>query len=111
MGKIVACCGIDCATCDARKATLADDQELRTKTAESWSVQFNAAITAEMINCTGCREPGVKFSHCAECEIRICAKGKGFQSCGECSELDQCTTIGNILQFVPDALTNLKSLN
>jgi len=111
MGKIVACCGIDCATCDARKATLANDDGLRAQTAESWKVQFSADITSEMINCTGCREEGVKFSHCAACEIRNCAGGKGFNSCAECSELDQCTTIGNILQFVPDALTNLKSLN
>ena len=111
MEKFIACCGIDCATCDARKATITDDQELRVKTAESWRVQFSAEITSEMINCTGCREEGAKFSHCAACEIRICARSKGFQTCGECSELEQCATIGTILQFVPDALTNLKSLN
>ena len=111
MGKFIACCGIDCATCDARRATLSNDHELRTKTAETWKVQFSADITPEMINCTGCREEGVKFSHCAECEIRNCAGSKGFQTCAECSELEQCTIIGNILQFVPDALTNLKSLN
>lgn len=111
MEKFIACCGIDCATCDARKATVANDQELRIQTAESWKLQFSADITPEMINCTGCREEGIKFSHCAECEIRNCARSKGFQSCGECSELEQCSTIGNILQFVPDALTNLKSLN
>lgn len=111
MENFVACCGIDCAACDARKATLANDQELRTKTAENWSAQFGAAITAEMINCTGCREEGVKFSHCAECEIRNCAGNKGFKTCGDCSELENCAIVGNILQFVPDALTNLKSLN
>ena len=111
MEKFIACCGIDCATCDARKATIADDQGLRSKTAETWRVQFSAEITTEMINCTGCREEGVKFSHCAECGIRNCAKEKGFQTCADCSELEHCTIIGNILQFVPDALANLKSLN
>jgi hypothetical protein len=65
----------------------------------------------DMINCTGCREEGVKFSHCSECEIRKCARSKGFNTCGDCSELEQCATIGNILQFVPDALTNLRSIN
>ena len=111
MEKFIACCGIDCETCDARKATITNDQELRTKTAENWSVLFNAEITPEMINCTGCREEGAKFSHCGECEIRICAKSKGFKTCGDCSELENCLIVGNILQFVPDAITNLRAIN
>jgi hypothetical protein len=53
MEKQIACCGLDCAGCDARIATLANDNELRTKTAEQWKVQFSADITPEMINCTG----------------------------------------------------------
>lgn len=110
MEKLISCCGLDCATCDARIATIANDMDLRAKTAESWSVQFHAAITAEMINCAGCRETGVHFAHCAECEMRNCAKEKEFQTCGECNELDSCTKIANILQFVPDAKTNLLSL-
>jgi hypothetical protein len=65
----------------------------------------------DMINCTGCREEGVKFSHCSECEIRKCSRSKGFKTCGDCSELENCAIVGNILQFVPDALTNLRSIN
>jgi hypothetical protein len=64
-----------------------------------------------MINCTGCREEGVKFSHCSECEIRKCVRSKGFNTCGDCIELENCAIVGNILQFVPDALTNLRSIN
>ena len=66
MEKVIACCGLDCATCDARIATLADDNELRAQTAEKWKVQFSPDITPQMINCTGCREAGVKFSHCGD---------------------------------------------
>ena len=72
MEKLISCCGLDCAGCDAHIATMADDNELRTKTAETWKVQFGADITPEMINCTGCREAGVKFAHCSECGIRNC---------------------------------------
>lgn len=112
MGKLIACCGLDCATCDARKATIANDDNLRAQTAEKWKVQHNAqGLTPDMINCTGCREEGVKFNHCYNCEIRNCAKAKGFQTCAECDKLESCAIIGNLLKFVPEALNNLKSLN
>jgi len=111
MEKLIACCGLNCATCDARIATVTNDDELRKQTAEKWKVQFSAGITPEMINCTGCREPGVKFAHCNDCEIRNCVKSKGFETCGDCDELESCLIVKNILQYVPEALSNLKSLN
>jgi hypothetical protein len=110
MEKLISCCGLDCAICDARKATVANDDELRTRTAEQWKVQYNANILPEMINCTGCREPGVKFAHCLECEIRNCAMSLGFQTCADCDKMEHCAILGNVLQYVPDALVNLKSL-
>jgi transposase-like protein len=42
MGKLIANCGEDYATRDARIAALANDHELHAKTAEKWKVQFNA---------------------------------------------------------------------
>jgi len=111
MEKVIACCGLDCATCDARIATLANDDDLRAQTAGKWKVQFSAGITPEMINCTGCREAGVKFSHCGECEIRNCVKTKGFETCADCDQLEGCVLLKNIHQYVPEALANLKSLN
>ena len=110
MEKLISCCGLDCATCDARIATSTNDNDLRVKTAETWSVQFNSAITAEMINCVGCRLEGVHFAHCFECEIRNCAKDKGCQTCGECSEMTGCKKVEMIHQYVPEAITNLQSL-
>ena len=111
MEKLIACCGLDCNTCDAKKATIADDNALRAQTAEKWKTQFNADITAEMINCTGCREAGAKFSYCAECAIRNCVKSKGLQTCGGCGSLENCELTKDVRAYVPDALTNLKSLN
>jgi hypothetical protein len=111
MEKLISCCGLNCATCDARIATIANDDELRKVTAEKWKVMFNAPeLTYEMINCTGCREEGVKFSHCYECEIRNCAKAKGLETCGQCSELEACNIIASIHKYVPEALGNLRSL-
>ncbi|MFZ2340912.1 MAG: DUF3795 domain-containing protein [Bacteroidales bacterium] len=112
MEKLIGCCGINCAECDARKATIANDDELRRITAEKWSREFNApGIIWEMINCTGCREDGPKFSHCLDCAIRNCAIAKGFNTCGNCPELESCSIVAGILQAVPGALDNLKSLN
>jgi len=111
MEKLIACCGIDCATCDARIATLTNDPALREKTAKAWSEQFSANISAESINCTGCREEGVNFSHCEVCEVRNCVHAKGFQTCGECVELDTCPIIGAFFQHMPELKENLKSLN
>jgi hypothetical protein len=112
MEKLIACCGLNCATCDAHIATVNNNNELRKATAEKWSVQFNApGITAEMINCTGCREPGAKFAHCESCEIRNCVKAKGFDTCGDCPDLENCSLVAGIHKFVPEAIANLKSLN
>ena len=112
MEKLISCCGLDCATCDARIATIANDDKLRAQTAEKWKVQHDASgIKPEMINCTGCREAGVKFSHCDNCEIRNCVKSKGYKTCADCSQMESCAILGNVLKYVPSALDNLKSLN
>ncbi len=111
MEKLISCCGLDCGTCDARKATIANDDELRVQTAVKWRTQHNSPdISPEMINCTGCREPGVKFGYCERCEIRHCVKSKNFQTCADCTEMESCAILGNLVQYVPVALENLKSL-
>lgn len=111
MEKLISCCGLNCATCDARIATINNDDELRKATAEKWRIGFNApSLTPEMINCTGCREEGAKFSHCSLCEIRNCVKAKGFRTCGDCPELDTCIIISGVHKFVPEALRNLQDL-
>ena len=112
MVKIISCCGLNCATCDARIATVNNDDELRKATALKWSKDYNAPeMKPEMINCTGCREPGAKLAHAMVCEIRKCADTKGFRTCGECSELEACSLIKPIHNFSPEALQNLKNLN
>jgi hypothetical protein len=112
MEKLISCCGLNCAGCDARIATMNDDNELRTATAEKWKAMYDApGLSAEMINCTGCREAGVKFDHCYKCEIRNCAQGRGFETCGECPEMGTCNIVAPVHQYVPEAIENLRSLN
>jgi hypothetical protein len=112
MEKCIACCGIDCATCNARIATVTDDNGLRTKVAEEWKIRYHVPeLLPEMINCAGCMEPGAKIGHCEECEIRTCALSKNYRTCAECDAMETCLIIKKVHQYVPDALDNLRSLN
>ena len=64
MNKYIAYCGLDCETCEARIATVNDDNELREEVAKLWSKLNGVEISPEMINCVGCRIDGVKTPFC-----------------------------------------------
>ena len=108
MRNMIAYCGLDCEKCDAYLATIHDDQELREKTAKLWAEQNHAPILPEHINCEGCRVDGIKTVHCDSlCGIRQCALKKGVTTCGDCSDLERCQTVGAVISNDPDALKNL----
>ena len=46
----IACCGLDCEACEARLATISNDNALRAKVAEEWS-RINLAIPIYIIRC------------------------------------------------------------
>ncbi len=109
MKELIAYCGLDCEACDARIATMNDDQALREKTAKLWSELNGTTITADMIRCTGCRVPGVKTPYCGNmCPIRKCAMDKGVATCGGCAEADGCESLAAILSNNAAARENLK---
>lgn len=110
MKELIAYCGLDCEKCDARIATITNNNELREKTARLWSKLNGTEITAEMINCVGCRVDGVKTPFCnAICPIKKCAACKELVTCGNCSEMDNCEIVGAITSNNTQALENLKS--
>ena len=109
MKDMIGYCGLDCEKCDAYIATISDDQALREKTAKLWAELNNAPILPEHINCEGCRADGAKTVFCENmCEIRKCAMKKDMATCGECPELETCSTVGAIVSNNPSALENLK---
>lgn len=112
MKQLIACCGIDCENCDARIATVRNDNQLRERTAQYWSKMNNAPqITAATINCLGCRAEGPKFAYCSDfCEIRKCVHAKGFNTCGDCEDLNFCPKVNAIFQHACHAKENLLSL-
>lgn len=110
MKNYIAYCGLNCETCDARIATINNDNELRTKVAAEWSELNKVTITPEMINCTGCRVEGVKTPFCESlCPIRKCAKEKNYETCGECGDLMRCEKIKMIVDNYEGTLKNLES--
>ncbi len=108
MNRFIAYCGLNCETCDARTATINNDDTLRKTVAELWSKLNQTEITPEMINCTGCRIDGPKTPYCESlCPIRQCAQQKGIQTCGECPDVRTCEKAGMILGNNDDARRNL----
>lgn len=76
INQLIGSCGLDCETCDARIATLTNDNHLRKKTAAQWTELNGVPITAEMINCTGCRMEGAKPRSATSSVPCITASGK-----------------------------------
>jgi len=97
MGPLIAYCGLDCGQCEARLATLNDDEALRRKVASLWSELNRAEITPEMIHCVGCRIDGVKTPFCESlCPIRQCALERKVETCGRCGDMDFCEKLAMI---------------
>ena len=106
--RMIAYCGLDCEACEARLATVNNDDALREKVAKLWSELNGAEITPEMINCEGCRMDGLKTPYCdALCPIRQCALGRRYATCGDCGELDTCEKVGMVIGNNPAARKNL----
>ena len=108
---IIAKCGLTCTECGAYKATIADDDALRKKTAEEWSKMFGADVPVESINCLGCQvsDEDKMFSHCKVCGIRSCASEKGFTTCAECPDFG-CDKVSEIWKHASFAQQTLEGL-
>ena len=110
MGKMIGYCGINCEKCEARIATIMNDNKMREKVSRKWCELFQTdIITPDKINCTGCRSDGVKYFFCSEmCKIKPCVTSKGYESCAECSEMDSCTILVAEIDKNEEAKDNLK---
>ena len=109
--QMIGCCGLDCEKCDARIATITNNNPLRKKTAALWSKLNAVTITPDMIHCTGCRMEGAKTPFCDKlCPVHNCVREKGLDTCADCPQMDGCPTLGRIAANSPFALENLKQL-
>ena len=111
MDQLIGCCGLDCEKCDARIATITNDNALREKTAALWTKRNGVTILPDMINCTGCRIEGAKTPFCDKlCPVHNCVRENGLDTCADCGQMDGCPTLGQIAANSPFVLENLKRL-
>jgi len=111
MEKLIACCGLNCKECEARKATLNNDNNLRIEVAKKWSKWNKIEIKPESINCVGCTTDGLKFGYCMMCPIRKCSYENHYKNCGECPKMESCGKLKMITDNNKEALANLKDKN
>ncbi|MBN2085206.1 MAG: DUF3795 domain-containing protein [Anaerolineales bacterium] len=112
MAQIIAVCGLDCAACEAYKATQAKDEAAKEKVAAKWRVDYgNPKVDAAYVTCDGClAADGRLGGHCTECEPRLCAVGRGLANCGLCPDYD-CEKISSLLKYIPDAKARLDAIH
>lgn len=109
MDKLIGYCGLDCRKCDAYIATQTNNEQLRQKTAELWAKLNNAPITAEMINCDGCRAGERKTVFCESmCEIKKCAESKKLEICADCENKMSCDILNTIVNTNDEVKQNKK---
>ena len=107
--RYIAICGLDCKSCEARLATVNNDDKLREKVAALWSDLNQVEITPEMINCMGCRLDGVKTIFCDRlCPIRQCALKKGHETCAACPDMPECETLRMVTDKNEEAAKRLR---
>ena len=112
MNKLIAYCGLDCEKCEARIATVNQDESLRENVARKWSELNGVEITPAMINCVGCRVDGAKTPYCETmCPIRQCAKGRRIETCADCAEMESCAKLAQITTHSDEARRNLSGGN
>ena len=111
MHPFIGCCGLDCKTCDARIATITNDNTLREKTAALWTKLNGVPITPDMICCTGCRMEGVKTPFCDRlCPVHNCVREKGMATCADCAQMEGCLILARIADNNPSAMEHLQQL-
>ena len=112
MKKLIACCGIECQECEARKVTIKKNRKLKDAYTIKCCHLFNSpGLTFEDINCMGCRTEGLKSKYCGDiCEIRKCVEFKGLNTCGDCIDIDFCDIINIIFESNPQCKKNIYPL-
>jgi hypothetical protein len=75
MNKMIACCGINCETCEARIATIKDDDKMRAEVAKKWVRTCVATqgykTCADCPDKDTCKKVGAIWENCAEAKENL----------------------------------------
>ena len=111
MEMMIAFCGLDCAGCEAYKATQANDQEAKQAVLEKWRIEFNTPeMTLASVTCDSCTSSGRLWGYCHDCPVRACAIAKDVMNCAYCDNYESCETLQTFIADVPDAGKNLAAI-
>jgi hypothetical protein len=81
--NLIGACGDDCSCCPRYRATISNDPDELNRVKELW-VSFgwrSPDIDVQELKCSGCRIG----NKCSYPELRDCAFGKGYSTCGRCA--------------------------
>ena len=110
MTSNIGCCGMDCDSCEARRATARNDAETLAKLAAHQERQgYGSFILPSRVKCTGCLAKGAKSVSCQECQIRLCAMESHIPHCGFCEEFP-CALGSEEWEAAPEYKHNLEVL-
>jgi hypothetical protein len=109
MEQMIAVCGLDCAVCEARIATQADDAEEKQRVAAKWREAFHeSTIDVEYVTCDGCRSgTTIICGWCRQCPVRACAIARNVATCAHCGDYDVCQTLAEFDKIAPGAKDRL----
>jgi len=112
METLIAYCGLNCAKCEAYKATRADDKEWKARVASRWQVEYHLSpIEPDRITCEGCRiANGHTFIFFSECPVRNCGLERGVETCAHCDDFDTCKVLNEFFQSTPQANVYLEEI-
>jgi hypothetical protein len=114
MSEMIAYCGLNCADCNAFKATQAKDAQRKVELAKKWTEGLNVKFTPEDIDCDGCMSDRISGWCRKICKIRPCAEEREVKTCAYCEDYP-CAKLKEFLSNEPVATQNLerirKSLN
>lgn len=110
MKQLLAYCGLDCAVCDAFRATQQDDDTLRARVAVQWARMTGCDFAPDDVNCDGCAAAdGRTAPYLNECPIRTCARERNVPNCGQCAEFP-CDRLAPVFEHSAEARANLVSM-
>jgi hypothetical protein len=111
MTEMMAFCGIDCAQCDAYKATQANDREALERVAAQWREQFAPEITVDDVICDGCTgTDGRLGGYCPQCPVRACAVEHGVETCAHCEDYG-CEKVQGFFAHAPELQQAMDALH
>jgi len=109
MSDMIAYCALNCAECNAFKATQAKDSERKKQLAKKWTEELKVEFKPEDIDCDGCMSNRISGWCRKICKIRPCAEERKVKTCAHCDDYP-CKKLKEFLSKEPVAKKNLEEI-